>query len=194
MVTDVEPQMLDRMSTRRFAIASTGTTIVLATLIFLPILRFMVQPWSDPADYSHGFIVAPLALYFAFERRKKLRRTPIDPSWWGLLPLALGALALMVGRLGVELMSMRTAFVLTIIGLNVLLLGLPMFRVLAFPLLFLFLMVPLPQSLVNVIAFPLQLLAADLDEADFVRNMLRKSWVKRIEALLGLRFRPTGCS
>ena len=37
-----------------------------------------------------------------------------------------------------------------------------MTRVLAFPLAFLFLMVPLPQSLVNVIAFPLQLIAADL--------------------------------
>src|SRR5690606_49949 len=30
-----------------------------------------------------------------------------------------------------------------------------------FPLFFLFLMVPLPQSLVNVVAFPLQLIAAD---------------------------------
>jgi len=68
----------------------------------------------------------------------------------------------MVGRLGVELMAMRTAFVLTLIGLQVLLLGLPVCRVLAFPLLFLFLMVPLPQSLVNIIAFPLQLLAADM--------------------------------
>lgn len=162
MVTDVEPQLLDRMSTRRFAIASTVTCVVVAMVIFFPILRFMVQHWSDQADYSHGFIIAPLALYFAFERRKKLRRTSIEPSWWGLLPLALGALALMVGRLGVELMAMRTAFVLTIIGLHVLLLGLPVFRVLAFPLLFLFLMVPLPQSLVNVIAFPLQLFAADL--------------------------------
>ena len=79
-----------------------------------------------------------------------------------MLPLALGALALTIGRLGVELMSMRVAFVLTLIGLQLLLLGIPMIRVLAFPLFFLFLMVPLPQSLVNVIAFPLQLVAADL--------------------------------
>jgi len=42
--------------------------------------------------------------------------------------------------------------------------------VLAFPLLFLFLMVPLPQSLVNVVAFPLQLVAADL--GDFVQEQL----------------------
>lgn len=162
MAVDVEPQMLGRMNERRFAIGSAAVTGALAVLVFFPILRFMVKHWSDQADYSHGFIVAPLAVYFALERRKKLRRTPIEPSWWGLLPLAIGAASLMVGRLGVELMTMRAAFVFTLIGLNILLLGIPIFRVLAFPLLFLFLMVPLPQSLVNVIAFPLQLLAADM--------------------------------
>src|SRR5262249_11729997 len=122
----------------------------------------MVLHWGASQDYSHGFLIAPLSAYFIWERRKKLARTPIEPSWYGLIPLALGALALAIGRLGVEQMSMRTAFVLTLIGLHMLLLGLPMSRVLAFPLCFLFLMVPLPQSLVNVIAFPLQLIAADL--------------------------------
>ncbi len=68
----------------------------------------------------------------------------------------------MIGRLGVELMAMRVGFVLTVIGLTLLLLGPHIFRVLMFPLLFLFLMVPLPQSLVNVIAFPLQLIATDM--------------------------------
>jgi len=121
----------------------------------------MVLHWKEQPDYSHGFLVAPLAVYFAWERRATLRRTPVEPSWWGLLPLALGTTALAVGRLGVELMAMRTAFVLTVIGLVLLLLGRRVFRVLAFPLFFLFLMVPLPQSLVNVIAFPLQLIAAD---------------------------------
>jgi exosortase len=69
---------------------------------------------------------------------------------------------LIVGRLGVELMSMRVAFVLTLIGIVLMTLGRSIARVLAFPLLFLFLMVPLPQSLVNVIAFPLQLIAAGI--------------------------------
>jgi exosortase len=122
----------------------------------------MVLHWRSVADYSHGFVIAPLAVYFAWERRKALARAAIEPSWWGLVPLALGSASLTVGRLGVELMSMRVAFVLTLIGLVLLLLGRQVFRILAFPLFFLFLMVPLPQSLVNVIAFPLQLLAADL--------------------------------
>jgi exosortase len=156
------PAVATAGGSRRFAVASAVGACALAVLIFSPILYHMVLHWRDVPDYSHGFVVAPLALYFAWERRKKLARAPIEPSWWGVVPLALGVLALGVGRLGVELMSMRTGFVLTLIGLVLLLLGRQVFRILAFPLLFLFLMVPLPQSLVNVIAFPLQLIAADL--------------------------------
>ncbi len=139
--------------------ASILTGLCLA--VFGPILYYMVLHWKAVEDYSHGFVVAPLALYFAWERRKKLRRAPVEPSWLGVVPLALGSLSLMIGRLGVELMSMRVAFVLTLIGIVLMTLGRAWFRILTFPLLFLFLMVPLPQSLVNVVAFPLQLVAAD---------------------------------
>ena len=149
-------------SRRRFAVWSAGAICIATVLVFAPILRYMVAHWDADANYSHGFIVAPLAVYFAFERRRKLKRTPIDPSWWGLIPLLLGLLALFVGRMGVELMAMRTAFVLTLHGVVLLLLGMPVYRVLFFPLCFLFLMIPLPQSLVNVIALPLQLIAADM--------------------------------
>jgi exosortase len=147
---------------RRFAVGATALTIAVAIGVFAPILYYLVRHWKGSADYSHGFLVAPLAIYFAWERRGDLKRTPIEPSWWGVVPLALGALALAIGRLGVELMAMRTAFVLTLIGLVLLLLGRRVTRVLAFPLLFLFLMIPLPQSLVNTITFPLQLIASDL--------------------------------
>lgn len=147
---------------RRFALGCTALTLVLAVGIFAPILREMVNHWRIVADYSHGFLVAPLALYFAWERRDDVRRAPIDPSWLGLVPIALASLALAIGRLGVEFMAMRSAFVLTLNGLVLLLLGRRIYRILAFPLLFLFLMVPLPQSLANQITFPLQLIATDL--------------------------------
>jgi exosortase len=135
--------------------------IGVALLVYAPILFHMALHWYHVGDYSHGFLIGPLALYFTWERRDALRAAPIAPSWWGLVPLALGSFTLAIGRLGVELMNMRVSFVLTLIGLVLLLLGRSVFRVLAFPLLFLLLMVPLPQSLVNGVAFPLQLLAAD---------------------------------
>jgi len=132
-----------------------------AIAVYSPILVSMVRHWSESDDYSHGFLVAPLALYFAYERRKKLRRADVEPCWWGVVPLAIGTLTLAIGRFGVELMNMRASFVFTVAGIVLLVLGRRVFRILAFPILFLTLMVPLPQSLVNTIAFPLQLLAAD---------------------------------
>ena len=102
----------------RSAIAFAGATTAIAFVIFAPILYYMVLTWKNIDDYSHGFLVGPLAIYFAWERRADLRRATVSQSWWGLVPLVLGAIALMVGRLGVELMAMRVAFVLTIIGLG----------------------------------------------------------------------------
>jgi exosortase len=145
----------------RTAVIAALAAIAIAIAIYTPILYYMVLHWEQVEDYSHGFLIVPLALFFAWERRYQIRETPIAPSWWGVLPLALGALTLAIGRLGTELMNMRVSFVFTLIGLVLLLLGYRVFRILAFPLLFLFLMVPLPESLLNVVAFPLQLIAAD---------------------------------
>ena len=148
--------------TRRGAVLGAVLVIALCAVVFAPILYYMILHWRDDSNYSHGFLVAPLALYFAWERRGQLKRCPIEPSWWGLVPLILAASSLAVGRLGVELMSMRVAFVFALHGFVLLLLGRYVYRTLLFPMLFMFLMVPLPQSLLNVIALPLQLVAADL--------------------------------
>lgn len=158
---ELNPTPAALASEGRRPVAFALGAVALLIVVYAPILYYMVQHWNAVADYSHGFLIAPLALYFAWERLPRLKRAKIDPSWWGLVPLALSTITLVVGRLGVELMNMRVSFVLALIGIVLLLLGRQMFRILAFPLFFLFLMVPLPQSLVNVVAFPLQLTAAD---------------------------------
>jgi exosortase len=145
---------------RRVALYGTGALIAALFVLYFPILRNMVVHWSLIDDYQHGFIVAPLALWFAYERRWDLEDAKIKGSWLGLIPLFVGLASLTIGRLGTELMTMRAAFVFALMGLVLLLLGREIFKILAFPLFFLLLMVPLPQSLVNTVAFPLQLIAA----------------------------------
>ena len=157
MTSRAESETIDRSHAAVILGVLLGGTFV----IYGPILKYMVLHWNAVADYSHGFIVAPLAVYFAWQRRAQVARVPFEPTWWGLLPLLLSTLTLVIGRLGVELMNMRVSFVLALNGIVLLLLGWRAYKVLAFPLLFAFLMVPLPQSLVNVIAFPLQLIAAN---------------------------------
>ena len=96
---------------RKAAYLGVGVTIALTGAVFAPILYHMVLHWKAVDDYSHGFLIAPLAIYFAWERRRKVGRARLETSWWGVVPLALGALSLMIGRLGVELMAMRVGFV-----------------------------------------------------------------------------------
>lgn len=134
--------------------------IALTVAVYFPILQAMVHHWDAVPDYSHGFLIVPLALWFAYERKYQLEDAPIEGSWWGLAPLAAGLLLLAVGQLGALLTPLRAGFVFTLMGLVLLILGREIFRILLFPLAFLLLMVPLPQSLVNVVAFPLQLIAA----------------------------------
>ncbi len=160
LTTDAsDPKRLEE-DNRRMMLYGICGSIVLLFGVYFPILRNMVHHWSVVEDYQHGFIIVPLALFFAYQRRWDLEDARIDGSWLGLIPMFIGLTSLTIGRLGTELMTMRSGFVFTLIGLVLLLLGKEIFKILAFPLLFLFLMVPLPQSLVNTIAFPLQLIAA----------------------------------
>jgi exosortase len=159
-VTDVPPQTSPAADRRNAFLAIAA--IAAAIAIYAPVLYWLALNWAAVDDASHGFLIVPLALYFAWEKRPQIARAKIEPSWWGLPFLAVGALALTIGRLGVEFTMMRIGFVLTLMGLVLLMLGRRIFGILLFPLAFLFLMIPIPQSILNVVAFPLQLIAADL--------------------------------
>ena len=149
------------LENRRTITYVTMALVGLTALVYWPILSTMVQHWRIDPDYSHGFLVVPLALYFAYEKKYELEAADINGSWWGSAILFFGLLVLAVGQLGSLYTPLRAGFVFTLMGLVLLLLGRPVFRILFFPMAFLLLMVPLPQSLVNVVAFPLQLIAAE---------------------------------
>lgn len=134
-------------------------------LVYLPVLSSLVRQWASDENYSHGFLVAPFAVYLGWRRRHELMAEPVRPHWLGLV-LVLGSLALLVaGRLGAELFLTRVSLIGLIAGAVVFLYGLRHLRLLAFPLAFLLLMVPLPAIVFNQIAFPLQLLASSAGQS-----------------------------
>ena len=147
-------------NSRRVLTAQAVIVLGLVTIVYFPILNAMVNHWRVVPDYSHGFLIAPLALYFAYEKKYELAATPVEGNWWGLGLMAIGLATLAAGQLGGLLTPLRASYIITMMGIVLLFLGTQIFRVLLFPMAFLFLMVPLPQSVVNVAAFPLQLIAA----------------------------------
>jgi exosortase len=133
---------------------------VLLGALYGDILIRMGTQWYDDPDYSHGFLIPFLSGYFVWERREKLRALSPRPNVWGIGLLGLGLLMLVIGSLGAELYLQRSSLIVVLAGLVLLLRGRESLRVLAFPIVVLFFMIPLPAIVVNAVAFPLQLFAA----------------------------------
>jgi exosortase len=137
----------------------------LVGVCYAPILWNLFKQWSNDEDMGHGFFVPLIAGYIIWQRREELLAIKPKPNWWGLVLVIFGSLQVIIGTLGVELFTARTAILLTIIGAIWLLGGTLMIRKMAFPLFLLFFMVPIPTVIYNQITFPLQILASRLADS-----------------------------
>jgi hypothetical protein len=63
-------------SARKHATIMISTALLLASLAFLyrDIVGKLVRDWATDDNYSHGFLILPLAIYFTWERRNRLAK------------------------------------------------------------------------------------------------------------------------
>src|SRR5712672_3117908 len=141
-------------------LAAVGLLILGIALVYWQVLRKLVDDWANDGNYSHGFLIVPIALYLVWERRAKLQQITLRPTAFGLVVFVGSIFVLLAGLLGAELFLTRISLLGVLIGIILFLLGWAHLRALAFPLAFLLLMIPLPSLIFNQIAFPLQLLAS----------------------------------
>lgn len=134
--------------------------IVTFAFLFNDVVIKLVNDWATDDNYSHGFLIVPISLYLAWERRDALMRAALAPSWFGLLVILGGVALLIAGTLGAELFVTRIGLLAVLSGSILFVLGWNHLRLLAFPLALLLLMIPIPAILFNQVAFPLQLLAS----------------------------------
>ena len=153
------------MTRSRLYLVTAATGLLLSfALLYRDIVSKLVYDWEHDGNYSHGFLIVPLALYFAWERRRKLLAAVPAPSLLGMI-VVLGSIAtLIAGVLGAELFLTRVSIVGIVAGAVLFIGGWTHLRILAFPVAFLILMIPIPAIIFNQIAFPLQLLASRFGE------------------------------
>lgn len=151
-------------ATRRTVALAFALAVVLGW-VYRDVSSSLVAQWSSDDNYSHGFFVVPLALYFAWERRAALQQAAVRPSLAGLFLVAASLILLVAGLLGAELFLTRVSLIGVVAGSILFIWGREHFRLLAFPIAFLLLMVPLPAIIFNQLAFPLQLVASRAGEA-----------------------------
>jgi len=120
----------------------------------------LFKTWQRSDDYSAGQLVPLVAAFLVWRERKTLRQCSLAPCWPGGITLLMLAEALRIhGVLSLRMSAERYALVLTIAGLVLMVAGWQVFRRVLWILLFLFLMVPLPGRVHNLISPPLQSIA-----------------------------------
>jgi exosortase len=132
--------------------------------VYFPILKHLVEQWMTDEDVGHGFFVLPVALYIAWQRRDRLARRERKPAWWGIALIVWGAIQAFIGTMGAELFLQRTAFLISLLGVLLVMGGVALVKELLFPLTLLPFMIPLPTVIYNQITFPLQLFASQVAE------------------------------
>jgi exosortase len=132
--------------------------------LYADVLSSLVRQWAGDDNYSHGFLVPPLAVFFAWDRRARLRSAPHRPSPAGLVLVLGSLLVLLAGVFGAELFLARVSMLGVVAGAILFVWGWRHLSLLAFPLAFMALMIPLPEIIFNQLALPLQLVASRLGE------------------------------
>ena len=169
----------------RAAVAGTLLSIVIAAT-YWEVGAGLVRQWARDDNYSHGFLILPLAAYFAWQRRHRLASVPVRPSQWGLVGICISQAIFLLGIASAELFLTRMSLILLIASCIWFLCGREHLRILRFPLLFLVLMIPLPAIVFNQIAFPLQLFASQVGEVTLRAAgvpVLREGNILELEAL-----------
>jgi exosortase len=141
----------------------TAALLLLILWLYVPILARLFLQWVGPhrdPNFEHGIFVPLFALFVLWQDRKRLQAIPSNPSWAGLPLVILSLLMLALGVLGAELFFSRTSLLVLLAGLIILFKGWAFFRAVLFPWAFLFLMIPIPNLILQQITFPLQLLAS----------------------------------
>jgi exosortase len=138
------------------AFLASGFVFVAFLWSYWPGLVELSQLWRQSDEYSSGFLVPFLAVYILWSRRDDIAHYTVKPSMWGLFAFV-GAQA--VRLFGLFLMyssAERLSIVLSIASLILLLFGWKVFRKVSPILLFLCLMLPLPNIIQYYVGLNLQ--------------------------------------
>ena len=138
-----------------------GALALLFLLAYAPLYPKLVETWLDDSNNSHGLLIPVVSLFLLWELRARIKAVEARPSLVGLGLLAGSLIAYFVCYVGGLAFPARIMMITTLAGLILFNAGWAVFRVVWFPVVYLFFMVPVPDTLQNLVAFPLQLFVSD---------------------------------
>jgi EpsI family protein len=121
-----------------------------------------VRIWSGRDDYSHGFLVPFISLYFVWRKRESLRQLALLPNIpGGLILTSIGGFMLLMGSISSTVTAQQLSILVTIPGIVLLVFGSRYLIALSLPLMYLVFMVPdVLDIVISRMHWPFQLFSA----------------------------------
>jgi len=139
---------------------------VLLLILYIPVIIPLVRQWLNDPNYRHGLLVPVISAILIYRNRKREESKETSTSnsgiGIGLVLILLASTLLIVGTAARELFTSRISIPVMLSGLSLFFYGKKFTLKLIYPLLLLFLMVPLPYIIYYKLTFPLQILSAKL--------------------------------
>lgn len=137
-----------------------AVAVALGFLYFTVLVKLGNDWWHDE-NYSHGLLIPFVIGFILWQERKHFVESQSRPATsLAAVGICAAMLALWAGTAGAELYVQRISLVIMLASIAVYFWGLRAFRIIAVPLMLLFVSIPIPQIIFNRIAFPLQIFAS----------------------------------
>jgi len=149
-----------------------GVLLALALAwLYAETLAGLGREWLSSPDASYGVVLAAVAAAVAWQRRDRVARACAEPPTHrsaGAFIFGAGLLLFLAGQLGADVFLTRLSLVAVLTGTLWFVAGAAVVRVLAAPLAFVLMAVPLPALIVNAVTLPLQFTASQIAESTLV--------------------------
>jgi len=135
--------------------------LILFVLVFAPTAVWLWQRWTMSIWHNgHGMFVPLIVAYLGYQTLKRHAFQQEESSAWGFLFFIPGLVFVIADNaIHTQLLS-AVGLIFCIIGLVILLLGLKRARALAYPLIILFLMLPIPTAFIDRFVLLLRYISA----------------------------------
>jgi exosortase D (VPLPA-CTERM-specific) len=142
--------------------------IALTGINFADGLSELITRWDKQEEYSHGYLLPFLTVYFIWQQRNELRQSEFSPSWLGFWLIIIAIIISLIGEISALFILVHYAFIVILLGIALTVMGQTAVKPLLIPLALLIFAIPLPYFLEASLSAQLQLLSSQLG-VNFIR-------------------------
>ena len=141
---------------------------VLLVIAYWSGLSELVLRWDAQEEYSHGYMIPMITIYFVWLKKDEILQSKFSPSWLGLLIVIPALVIFLIGEVSALYILIHYSFIAVLFGVAISIMGWPAVKPVLVPLLLLVFAIPLPYFLEVILSANLQLLSSELGVA-FIR-------------------------